>query len=157
MPRQTAMTYERIPLLLRFPGSLRPVKGAFLAVSMAALLAACSGTGSSPSATAAGSGAAACTKAVDGVVKLSAQNVTFDTNCIEVPAGTAFKIEFTNNDSPPHDVAIYNDDSKATELFKGDVVEQGKTVTYDVPALDAGEHFFECTIHPTMSGKVVAQ
>ena len=134
------------------------MKGAFLAASMAALLAACSGTGSSPSASAAGSGSADCTKAVDGVVKMSAQNITFDTNCIEVPAGTAFKIEFTNNDSAPHDVAIYNDDSKATELFRGEPVsEQGKTMTYDVPALDAGEHYFECTIHPMMNGKVVAQ
>lgn len=89
---------------------------------------------------------------------MSAENIAFDTDCIEVPAGEAFTIEFTNKDTAPHDVAIYNDSSKRTALFTGDAVtEQNKTVSYAVPALDAGEHYFECTIHPNMNGKVIAR
>lgn len=137
--------------------SLRPARGAFLAIAAAALLlAACSaGTTTTSSSSAATTD---CTKAVDGVVKMSAANIAFDTGCIEVPAGEAFTIEFTNKDTAPHDVAIYNDSGKSTAIFTGDPVsEQNKTVSYKVPALDAGEHYFECTIHPNMNGKVVAK
>ena len=116
------------------------------------LLAACSST-ASPSADA----GVDCVEADDsGVVTLTAANIAFSTACIEVPAGEAFTIEFANNDSAPHDVAIFNDDSKATELFKGDVIEGGQSTTYEVPALEAGDHYFECTIHTNMNGVVRA-
>lgn len=117
------------------------------------LLAACSST-TSPSAST--GGAADCVAAENGVVTLTAENIAFSAACIEVPAGEAFTIEFANNDSAPHDVAIYEDDSKATELFKGDVVDADQSATYEVPALEAGEHFFECTIHTNMKGVIRA-
>lgn len=117
------------------------------------LLAACSST-ASPSASAGAGGD--CLEAENGVVTLTAENIAFSASCIEVPAGEGFTIEFANNDSAPHDVAIYNDSGKATELFKGDVVEAGQSVTYNVPALDEGEWYFECTIHPNMNGTVNA-
>jgi plastocyanin len=154
------MTPRKDSTLFRLSDSVRRARVGLVAVAVAAVLAACSGGGSAPSASAGGSAStASCTTPdANGVVKLSAKDISFDTNCIQVPAGEKFTIEFTNNDSTPHDVAIYNDNSKATELFRGDPVsEQGKTVTYEVPALEAGEHYFECTIHPMMNGKVVAQ
>jgi plastocyanin len=131
------------------------MKGVILSIAAMLVLAACSSSGSSsPSASAA---AASCAKPdANGIVKISAQNISFDTNCIEVPAGQAFKIEFSNNDNVPHDVAIYNDSSKSTEIMKGDIIDGGKTATYEVPALEAGEHYFECTVHPNMNGKVTA-
>ena len=140
-----------------FSRSARPRKGLFitLAASML-LLAACSSGGGSASASA--SAAASCVKPdASGVVKVSAKEMAFDTSCIEVPADTAFKIEFNNQDSIPHDIGVYTDSGKSEELFRGDVVQGPKTVTYDVPALKAGEHYFECTIHPSMNGKIVAQ
>jgi plastocyanin len=124
-----------------------------LAASMLLLAACSSGGSSSPSASA----AASCAKPdANGVVKVSAQNIAFDTNCIEVTAGQAFKIEFSNNDNVPHDIAIFSDSSKSKSLFTGDIIDGGKSVTYDVPALEAGEHYFECTVHPNMNGKVTA-
>jgi plastocyanin len=131
------------------------MKGVILSIAAMLVLAACSSSGSSsPSASAA---AASCAKPdANGIVKISAQNISFDTNCVEVPAGQAFKIEFSNNDNVPHDVAIYNDSSKSTEIMKGDIIDGGKTATYEVPALEAGEHYFECTVHPNMNGKVTA-
>jgi plastocyanin len=136
--------------------SLRPVRGALLAIAASALLLAACSAGNTTSSS--GAATTDCTKAVDGVVKMSAENIAFDTGCIEVPAGEAFTIEFTNKDTAPHDVAIYNDSGKSTAIFTGDPVsEQNKTVSYAVPALDAGEHYFECTIHPNMNGKVVAK
>lgn len=136
---------------------LRPMRGAFLSLAASALLlAACSGGGNTTST--ASAGAASCVKPdANGVVKMSAENIAFNTSCIEVPAGTAFKIEFDNKDTAPHDVAVWDSSSKGKNLFTGDVVQPGAKTTYDVPALDAGEHYFECTIHPNMNGKVVAQ
>lgn len=151
------MTHERIPILFQSSVLLRPARGAFLAFAASALLlAACGGTATSSSSAA----ATTCTRAdASGVVKVSAKDLAFDTACIEVPAGKAFKIEFTNKDSAPHDVAIYRDSSKTTEIFRGDPVsEQNKTVAYEIPALEAGEHYFDCSIHPdAMNGKVVAK
>jgi plastocyanin len=133
------------------------MRGALLALAASALVLAACSSGNTTTSTASAA-TTACTKAdASGVVKISAKNIAFDTNCIEVTAGQAFKIEFTNSDTAPHDVAIFNDSSKSTEIFTGDVVESNKTVTYDVPALEAGEHYFECTIHPAMNGKVVVK
>ena len=71
-----------------------------------------------------------------------------------MPAGQPFVIRFKNDDAVQHDVAIYDGQN---ELFNGDIVEAGGTIEYSVPALPAGEYDFLCTIHPTMTGKVVAQ
>lgn len=67
----------------------------------------------------------------------------FDTDTIEAPAGEDFCIEFTNNDSVPHDVGIVE-----TE-FDGDNVDPGESITYVIPAMEADEYTFYCTLHPT--------
>jgi cytochrome c oxidase subunit 2 len=80
------------------------------------------------------------------VLELAAANIAFDTKELEVAAGQAFKIEFTNNDDVDHNVAIWKDDE---EIFRGEVFSgPGKTVTYLVNALEAGEYRFTCDIHP---------
>ncbi|MEP7040930.1 MAG: cytochrome c oxidase subunit II [Chloroflexota bacterium] len=79
------------------------------------------------------------------VLKLSAANIAFDTHDLEVAAGQAFKIELVNNDDVDHNVGIYKGDD---ELFRGNAVSAGKTVTYLVDALEAGEYTFTCDFHP---------
>ena len=71
------------------------------------------------------------------------ESIRFDTEAIEVPAGEDFCIEFTNNDAVPHDVGIVE-----TE-FNGDDVQPGESITYVIPAMDAGDYTFYCTLHPT--------
>ncbi len=88
------------------------------------------------------------------VVDLSAHNIAFNTNSLQVPADQPFVIRFKNDDAVQHDVAIYDGQ---TELFKGAIVDAGASFDYSVPAIPAGQYDFICTIHPTMSGKVVAQ
>jgi plastocyanin len=110
-------------------------------------LAACGGASATPSTS------VACQKAdASNVVQLSATNVTFSAPCLEVTADAPIKIQFTNQDTVPHDVAVYQDASKATEVSRGDVADAGQSKTYDVPALAAGDHFFVCTIHSNMTG-----
>jgi len=80
------------------------------------------------------------------VLTLSAANIAFDTHDLEVAAGQSFKIEFTNNDDVDHNVGIYTGEDE--EIFRGENIAGGETVTYLVDALEAGEYTFICDLHP---------
>ena len=54
-----------------------------------------------------------------------------------------------------HNIAIYSDSSLADELFNGELITGPATAEYAVPALPPGEHYFQCNVHPNMSGTVV--
>ena len=135
--------------LLRRGGAFSLVFAAF------ALLAACStpadsgGDGSDN----AGGGTVAV---VDGVVELTAADLLFNASVIEAPAGEPFTIRFTNNDSAPHNVAVYSEEGGA-EIANSDPINQGETLEVEVPAQEAGEYFFVCDIHPDMNGTVVVE
>lgn len=88
------------------------------------------------------------------VIELTAAQLAFSTDRIEVPAGKPFVIRLVNEDTVPHDVAIY---AGADELFNGTDLAGGGTIEYQVPALEAGTYDFLCTIHPNMNGTLVAQ
>lgn len=74
------------------------------------------------------------------------ESIQFDTDAVEAPAGEDFCIEFTNNDAVVHDVGIQETG------YNGEDVDPGESIVYVIPAMDAGEYTFFCTIHPTMSG-----
>jgi plastocyanin len=90
----------------------------------------------------------------DGMVEISADNTAFDASVIEAPAGKAFTISFTNNESAQHNVAVYTEEG-GDEIVIGEYIGEGVTTEVQVPALDAGEYFFVCDIHPEMNGTVV--
>ena len=97
---------------------------------------------------------AECAQAVSGVVELAALGIAFDASCVEVPAGEPFTIAFGNeDDGVPHNVAIYpSADDLANPLFRGENVTGVDSVEYQVDALDEGEYYFQCDVHPTMNG-----
>jgi plastocyanin len=93
-----------------------------------------------------------------GAVTISATELEFDTTTLTAPAGQEFDLVFDNAVAVPHNVAIYSDDSAADPLFVGETVTGPTTITYAVPALDPGEFFFRCDVHPTqMTGTLVAE
>jgi plastocyanin len=110
-----------------------------------------SGTPAPPSG---GTGSGECTQVVDGVLHITAQNIAFDTSCVQAPDGVPFDIEFDNEDAgTQHNIAIYpSADDLTNALFRGDLVTGQDTVTYSVDALDAGTYYFQCDVHPTMNG-----
>jgi len=64
-------------------------------------------------------------------------------------AGEAFTIHFTNNETEPHNVAVYNDSTKANEILRGDIISgPDQSIDYPIEALEAGEYYFDCTVHP---------
>ncbi len=85
-------------------------------------------------------------------VDIAAENVEFDISEFEVPADTAFCINFENREDVPHNVAIYDGEEA---LFTGDILDAAGSITYQVPALPAGEFRFICDVHPDMAGDVI--
>jgi len=84
-----------------------------------------------------------------GVITISANAMRFSAPCMIAPADTAFTIHFVNKEGTPHDVAIYDDSSKAKAEFRGDTITGPQaSIDYAIPALPAGEYYFECIVHP---------
>jgi plastocyanin len=113
-----------------------------IAVAMAALLVACSG------------GTASTADPSTADITVTAADMAFDTDELRLSAGEAVTLALVNEDAMPHNIVIYTDESKSEKLFEGEVVTDG-TVAYDIPALDAGTYYFDCSVHPDMNGTVV--
>jgi plastocyanin len=112
------------------------------------LLAACS---SGPSTTPLASGVeppSNCARVENGVITIEARDLAFTQPCMVANAGEAFTIHFVNSDAMPHNVAVYNDSSKSNEIMRGEIQNGPAEADYDVDALDAGQYYFECTVHP---------
>jgi plastocyanin len=124
-----------------------------LILVLATALAACSGN-SEESEPADGSGGSGTATVTEGAVEITAEGLAFDASTIEATAGEDFTITLVNTDSAPHNISIYTEEG-GESLVTGGTAEPGQTVTIDVSALDAGEYYFQCDIHPDMNGSVV--
>jgi plastocyanin len=94
----------------------------------------------------------------DGTIAVSSDNLAFDTDRIVAPAGEPITIEFTNHENQPHNIAVYTDSSKSEELFRGEIITgPDASVTYEIDALEPGEYYFDCTVHPDMNGSFVVE
>lgn len=104
-------------------------------------------------------GGAECGKDGKIVLDVTASGTAFDPTCLVAPAGQAFAINFDNKDDAatagPHNVAIATDSGYTDLLFTGELVSGPKKVEYKVDALDAGNYYFRCDVHPTMTGQFV--
>ena len=113
-------------------------------LALGLLLAACSSGGSATPAASIPADA----------IQISANNLQFSTDTLTAPAGEAFQIAFDNQESAPHNVAIYRDAGAAEDIFVPEPFSGPAAVTYDVPALAAGTYFFRCDVHPDMAGEL---
>jgi plastocyanin len=91
------------------------------------------------------------------VLDIVAVGTAFDPTCLVAPAGEPFTINFDNRDPATvgqHNIAIAVDEASVTEdpIFKGDLVTGPDTIEYQVPAMDEGDYFFHCDVHPQMTG-----
>ena len=130
----------------------RLAQGVVLAL-IAIVAVACGGGGatSAPASAAPSAGASALAGSALTVV---AKDIAFQQTTLTAPADTAFQIDFDNQDSAPHNIAIK--DASGAQKFKGDIVT-GTKVTYNVAALPAGAYTFWCEVHPNMTGTLTVQ
>jgi plastocyanin len=80
-------------------------------------------------------------------------------DCLAVDAGQAFSVEVVNQDAAPHNVGIYTAAPPSGEnIFSSPIsgVSPGSSETFDVePIEETGDLYFQCDIHPTMTGTFV--
>ena len=120
-------------------------------LSLAAVLAACSGSSATP-------GAASPTASPDpDAIVITADDLKFGQAEVSVPADEAFDLVLDNQENIPHNVAIYTDESASTKVSVGEVFSGPAQKTQAVPAMAAGTYFFRCDVHPDMKGSIVAE
>jgi len=91
-------------------------------------------------------------------LKIQAQNLHFNTDCLAAPAGSAFTVTLDNQENGiPHNLSIYRSPSRSKPLFQGKVVVGVASITYQVPALPPGTYYFQCDVHPAMNGAFVVK
>jgi plastocyanin len=125
-----------------------------LALALIAIVAVACGGGGATSAPASSAPSAGASASAGSGLAVVARNLVFEQTTLTAPADTAFQIDFDNQDSAPHNVAIK--DASGAEKFKGEIVT-AKKVTYNVAALPAGSYTFWCEVHPNMTGTLTVQ
>lgn len=120
-------------------------------LGLAAVLAACSSAGSTP-----GSESPAPSTPTGETVTITAKDLAFGQTEVTVPADEAFTIVLDNQESAPHNVAIYTDESASTKVSIGEIFSGPAQKSQGVPALAAGSYFFRCDVHPDMKGTITA-
>jgi plastocyanin len=92
---------------------------------------------------------------VSGVVlKLTASGHAWDLKDLVGPAGKAFQIAVTNQDTDPHNLVISSGIDVASRLATLDKFAGPALKTLDVPGLPTGIYLFRCTLHDSMKGEV---
>jgi plastocyanin len=147
-----SFTYAPVPSVLTMPGmDMSPPASAAPAAGAPA-------TSTAPAASEPASAAPPPGSPVanGATLQIAAQNIEFDTNHLDAPAGQAFTLEFDNNDPGiPHNVEIK--DATGASRFKGQIITGPMKVSYEIPALDAGTYMFTCDVHPNMTGTLTVK
>lgn len=123
----------------------RLLSSALITLSIVAVAACSSGS----------SGRAAEPSIDPDALTISANHLAFSTTTLSAPANEPFQIAFDNQESAPHNVAIYRDSPPTESVFGSDPFSGPAVVTYDVPPLARGTYFFRCDVHPDMSGELI--
>lgn len=89
-------------------------------------------------------------------VQIAANNLQFDKQELNIPADTEFVLAFNNQEAQPHNVAILQAQGSANALFRGAIVTGPELLEETVEPIAAGEYYFQCDVHPNMSGTVTA-
>ena len=88
-----------------------------------------------------------------GGLAISADELAFDTEKLMFSPSTPVSLIFENKEAQSHNVSIYTgSDASGEQVFKGEIFTGPATRTYELPALDAGNYYFQCDVHPFMNG-----
>jgi plastocyanin len=119
-------------------------------IALAALSAACSSAAAQPPPT-------ASSGPIDpSGPTIVAKDMAFSPSTVEIAANKSVTIHFDNQESAPHNVAIYKDANASEKISVGEIVTASKADQV-VPGLAAGSYFFRCDVHPDMKGTIVVK
>ena len=86
---------------------------------------------------------------------ITASGLSFDIETMTLVANKTNEIEFTNEDSAPHNISVYTEEG-GDNLFEGEQITATAT-TYEIEGPKPGEYYFQCDVHPDMHGTVTAE
>jgi cytochrome c oxidase subunit 2 len=102
--------------------------------------------------------AASVTCAPSGTtLNLVAHNISWNTNCLAVPAQQPFTVSVTNQDDGiQHNFSIYDSFFEKKTYFTSPKLLGPASETLNVSGLPPGHYYFQCDVHgPAMSGSFV--
>jgi cytochrome c oxidase subunit II len=88
---------------------------------------------------------------------LVAHNISWNQNCLAVPAHTPFTVQITNEDAGiQHNFSIYDSFFEKQQFFTSPRLTGVASETLNVDGLPPGHYYFQCDVHgPAMSGAFV--
>jgi plastocyanin len=93
-----------------------------------------------------------------GPVSITAKNLKFDKPVLELRPESPTILHFKNEDSVPHNIAIYSDESLSRTIFSFDPIPGPISQDLQFTSPAAGRFFFRCDVHPQqMKGTVVVR
>ena len=90
-------------------------------------------------------------------LRISAQNISFDTDTLTLNADARIIIQFENRETSNilHNIAIYQEADIDDPIFQGKIIPGGTQIDYEFTAPRSGDYYFQCDVHPSMNGTVV--
>jgi cytochrome c oxidase subunit II len=100
-----------------------------------------------------------CPPTAGDQLRLTAHNISWNTNCLAVSTGQPFSITVQNLDAGiDHNFAIYDSPSRTRQLLSTPKFPGVATQTFDIPPLKPGSYYFQCNVHgPAMSGVFIVK
>jgi plastocyanin len=102
------------------------------------------------------------TAATGAELEIEAQDVAFSTDALQAPAGEAFTVLLKNkDDGTQHTFSLYASQD-AANAGQDPLATTGRVTgpaekSVSVSALQAGDYYFQCDVHPSMNGTLTAQ
>ncbi|HEX9237010.1 MAG TPA: hypothetical protein VF972_12095 [Actinomycetota bacterium] len=95
-----------------------------------------------------------CPPTPGGVLRITAKDISWNTNCLAVLPGQPVSLTVSNQDSGiDHNFAIWNSIDFRHQFFATGKFPGVATRTFMVQPLPAGTYYFQCNVHgPAMSG-----
>jgi cytochrome c oxidase subunit 2 len=89
-----------------------------------------------------------------GSISITAKDISWNTNCLSVAAGSPVSLTVANQDAGiDHNFAIYDNPQRHERLFQTGRFSGVATNTYQLPTLPPGKYYFQCDVHgPAMAG-----
>ena len=91
-------------------------------------------------------------------LELVAEGNRFNQEQLEVPSGAQVVLALQNNDSVPHNFAVYESEDAENDIFVGETFsgpDASQTYEFSAPS-EPDTYFFRCDVHPTtMTGDFI--
>jgi hypothetical protein len=89
---------------------------------------------------------------------LVAMNVAFDLREIRIPADQPAHLRLDNKDAGIlHNIAVYRDRQASELVARGKLFDGPEVRDYRFEGFAPGTYYFQCDLHPSMNGSLIAE